>query len=147
MQISGQHAFSAPPEEVWNFLLDPEVLKASLPGCERLEEVGPDEYEATMTIGIAMIKGKYDGKVKITDKDEPHSYKMAIEGKGPQGQVSGIGTIELEPKDGGTLVHYAGDATVRGVLARVGARVMQPAAKMITGQFFDRMEQQAKQAV
>jgi uncharacterized protein len=147
MQVSGEHSFAAPPEDVWRFLLDPEVLTASLPGCERLEEVGPDEYEATMTIGIAMIKGKYDGKVKITDKDEPHSYKMAVEGKGPQGQVSGVGTIELEPKDGGTLVHYAGDATVRGVLARVGARVMQPAAKMITGQFFDRMEKHARQAV
>jgi carbon monoxide dehydrogenase subunit G len=143
MQITGEHTFSAPPEEVLDFMLDPEVLKACLPGCERLEEVGPDEYEATMTIGIAMIKGKYDGKVKISDKDEPHSYKMAVEGKGPQGQVSGVGTIELTPDNGGTLVHYSGDATVRGVLARVGARVMQPAAKMITGQFFERMEKQA----
>src|SRR6476620_10603741 len=99
MEVSGQHRFDLPRDKVWRFLLDPEVLKASLPGCERLEEVGPDEYEATMTIGIAMIKGKYDGKVKITDKDEPHSYKMAVEGRGPQGQVEGVGTIELEPKD------------------------------------------------
>lgn len=147
MQISGEHRFSAPPEEVWRFMLDPAVLKACLPGCERLEEVGPDEYDATMTIGIAMIKGKYDGHVKISDKDEPHSYKMAVEGKGAQGQVSGVGTIELAADNGGTLVRYAGDATVRGVLARVGARVMQPAAKMITGQFFDRMEKRAKQTV
>jgi carbon monoxide dehydrogenase subunit G len=40
------------------------------------------------------------------------------------------------------LVKYQGEANVRGTLARVGARVIQPAAKTIAAQFFERMESQ-----
>jgi carbon monoxide dehydrogenase subunit G len=146
MELVGEHTFNAPRERVWELLLDPAVLKASLPGCERLERVGEDEYEATMKIGVAMIKGTFTGKVKITDKQPPERYTMAVEGSGPQGQVSGVGTLELVDQGGTTLVRYKGDANVRGTLARVGARVVQPAAKMIVGQFFDRMEKEAEKA-
>jgi hypothetical protein len=143
MELIGEHSFNVPREKVWEFLLDPEVLKASLPGCEKLEEVGEDEYVATMKIGISFIRGTFSGKVKITDKNEPESYKMAVEGSGPQGQVSGVGTLELVDQGASTLVKYRGDANVRGSLARVGARMIQPAAKTIVGQFFERMEKEA----
>jgi hypothetical protein len=144
MELAGEHTFELPREKVWQFLLDPEVLKASLPGCEKLEAVGEDEYVATMKIGISFIRGTFSGKVKISDKNEPESYRMAVEGTGPQGQVSGVGTLELVDQGGtSTVVRYKGDANVRGALARVGARMIQPAAKTIVGQFFDRMEKEA----
>jgi len=143
MELTGEHTFSAPRQKVWDLLLDPAVLKDALPGCEKLDVVGPDEYAATMKIGVAMIRGTFTGKVKITDKNEPSSYAMSVEGAGPQGQVSGVGTLELIDQGEKTLVRYKGDAKIRGTLARVGARVVQPAAKMIVGQFFDRIEKSA----
>ena len=85
MELVGEHTFNVPRETVWKFLLDPDVLKASLPGCEKLEAVGEDEYVATMKIGISFIRGTFNGKVKISDKNEPESYTMAVEGSGPQG--------------------------------------------------------------
>jgi uncharacterized protein len=100
MELTGEHTFAAPRERVWEFLLDPEVLKQCLPGCEKLDVIGPDEYAATMKIGIAMIKGTFTGRVKISDKQEPERYKMLVEGSGPQGQVSGEGTLELIEQDG-----------------------------------------------
>ena len=143
MELTGEHTFAAPRERVWRFLLDPETLRQCLPGCERLEEVGPDEYEATMKIGVAMIRGTYQGRVKISDKQEPASYRMLVEGKGAAGQVSGEGVLELSEDGSQTRVHYTGTANVRGTLARVGARVMQPAAKMVVGQFFNCLESKA----
>lgn len=143
MQLSGEYTFTAPVQTVWDFMLDPDVLMACLPGCERLDVVGEDEYTATMMIGVAMIKGKYEGRVKISDKQEPNSYRMLVEGKGSQGQVSGDGLLELSESDGGTLVKWSGDANVRGTLARVGNRVVQPAARMIVGQFFKCLEAKA----
>lgn len=140
MELVGEHTFALPRNQVWAMMLDPDVLKACLPGCEKLELIGPDEYAATMKIGVAMIRGTFQGHVKITDKQEPERYSMSVDGSGPQGQVSGVGTLELVDQGDSTLVRYRGDANVRGTLARVGARVVQPAAKMIVGQFFDRME-------
>jgi carbon monoxide dehydrogenase subunit G len=143
MELSGEHRFSAPRERVWALLLDPQILQQCLPGAEDLVEVGPEEYEARMKIGVAAIRGTYQGRVKIQDKDEPNSYRMAVEGKGPAGQISGDAQMTLTEDGDGTIVHWAGKANVRGTLARVGGRVMQPAAKMIVGQFFTCLEGKA----
>ena len=140
MEISGQHRFPVNREKVWQLLLDPAVLQQCLPGTENFVEVGPEEYEAQMKIGVAAIRGTYQGKVKIHTKDEPNSYQMTVEGKGPAGQISGDATIELVEDGGDTVVNWSGKANVRGTLARVGGRVMQPAAKMIVGQFFNCLE-------
>jgi carbon monoxide dehydrogenase subunit G len=143
MELSGEHRFAAPRERVWQLLLDPAMLQQCLPGTEAFVEVGPEEYEARMKIGVAAIRGSYQGRVKIEDKNEPDSYRMRIEGKGPAGQISGEGRIELREDGDGTLVNWSGVANVRGTLARVGGRVMQPAAKMIVGQFFSCLEGKA----
>ncbi len=143
MEISGQHRFSAARERVWALLLDPSILQQCLPGTEELVEVGPEEYEARMKIGVAAIRGTYQGKVKIEDKSEPSSYRMVVEGKGPAGQISGDAKIDLAEDGEGTIVNWTGNANVRGTLARVGGRVMQPAAKMIVGQFFTCLEGKA----
>ena len=141
MQISGQHRFSAPRERVWELLLDPRILQQCLPGAEDLVEVGPEEYEARMKIGVAAIRGTYQGHVKIVDKVQPSSYRMAVDGKGPAGQISGDAKIDLTEDGEETVVNWTGNADVRGTLARVGGRVMQPAAKMIVNQFFSCLEQ------
>lgn len=126
-------------------MLDPEILKSALPGCEELEEIGPNEYRAVMTIGVAMIKGKYDGLVKITDEVRPEGFTMHIEGKGPQGQLTGVGTLKFEEvSDSETSVIYEGDANVKGMLARIGSRVIQPAANMIVGKFFSELPAKMK---
>lgn len=145
MQLTGEHTFEAPRQVVWDFLMDPAVLEGCLPGAEEMTEVGPDEYTAKMKVGIAMIKGTFSGKVKITDKVEPTSYTMAVEGSGPQGQISGVGSLELTEQDGKTTVKYSGEANIRGTMARVGARMIQPAARQIVGQFFGCLESKAMQ--
>ncbi|MFN8592890.1 MAG: carbon monoxide dehydrogenase subunit G [Thermomicrobiales bacterium] len=140
MELSGEHRFAAPRERVWALLLDPNILQQCLPGVESFDEVGAYEYEARMKIGVAAIRGTYQGRVKIEDQDAPNSYKMHVEGKGPAGQISGDATMRLAGDGDSTVVHWSGVANVRGTLARVGGRVMQPAAKMIVGQFFGCLE-------
>jgi uncharacterized protein len=140
MELTGEHTFAAPRQKVWDLLVDPAMLKSCLPGCERLEPVGPDEYEATMKIGVAAIRGTYQGKVKLTNQVAPSSYTLTVEGRGPAGQISGEGKLELVEDGESTRVLYTGVANIRGTLARVGARVMQPAARMIVGQFFGCLE-------
>ena len=68
---------------------------------------------------------------------------MVVEGKGPPGKSPATAEMELSDDGDGTLVNWSGKANVRGTLARVGGRVMQPAAKMIVGQFFSCLEGKA----
>ena len=64
MQVEGQYTINAPIERVWAYLQDPAGLQACIPGCEKLEPRGEDSYEATLKVGVAAVKGTYQGKVE-----------------------------------------------------------------------------------
>src|SRR5258706_13195586 len=82
MKVEGTGDIPAAREKVWAAFLDPAILAQAMPGCEKLEAIGPNEYKATMKVGVAAIKGTFDGKVKLSDLEPPHRYRMAVEGSG-----------------------------------------------------------------
>jgi hypothetical protein len=137
MKISGAHLLNAPREHVWQCLNDPAFLKECLPGCESMEATGPDQYQVILTIGIAVVKGKYTGSVTLSEKEPPQRFKMRVEGKGTGGFLQGTGLLELSEEPPGTKVAYEGDVQVGGPIASVGQRLLEGAAKMIVGQFFN----------
>jgi uncharacterized protein len=136
MKVSGTYILNAPRERVWELLNDPALLKACLPGCESMETIGPDQFQAVLTIGIAAVKGKYTGSVTLLEKEPPRRLTMRIEGKGSGGFMQGTGQLELADDPQGTKVTYQGDIQVGGPIASVGQRLLDGAAKMIVGQFF-----------
>jgi carbon monoxide dehydrogenase subunit G len=144
MKLSGTQSFPAPRQQVWAFLTDPQRLAKCIPGCEQLEAVGENEYHGVMNVGLAAVKGVYNGKVKLEDMQPSAHYKMLLDGKGKQGFIKGSGTIDLEEQNGRTLLTYEGDIQVGGPLASVGQRLIDGAAKMMIGQFFTAMEAEIK---
>jgi uncharacterized protein len=136
VKVSGTNLLNAPRDRVWQCLNDPAFLKECLPGCESMEATGPDQYQATLTIGISVVKGKYAGSVTLTEKEPPQRLKMRVEGKGTGGFMQGTGLLELSDDPQGTTVTYQGDVQVGGPIASVGQRLLEGAAKMIVGQFF-----------
>lgn len=137
MQVKGQANLSAPRGRVWATLLDPSALQACLPGVQTFEQTGPNEWAATLTIGLAGIKGSYSGKVSITDQQVEQSYRLSAEGSGSGNRIKGSAVVTLaDAPNGGTTVSYDGDAQIAGTLAAVGQRLFQPAARMLADQFF-----------
>jgi len=139
MKIEGAADIPAPRDKVWAAFLDPEILAQALPGCEKLEAIGPNEYKATMKIGVAAIKGTFEGKVKLSDLEPPNRYRMAVEGSGGPGFVRGAAGMQLSDVDGGTRVSYDADVQVGGLIASVGQRMLGGVTKMMLDQFFTRM--------
>jgi carbon monoxide dehydrogenase subunit G len=136
VKVSGTHLVNAPRDRSWHLLNDPAFLKAALPGCESMEAIGPDQYQATLTVGIAAVKGKYTGTVTLSDKEPLQRFTMRVEGKGTGGFMQGTGVLELAEDPQGTKVSYQGDVQVGGPIASVGQRLLEGAAKMMVGQFF-----------
>jgi carbon monoxide dehydrogenase subunit G len=146
MTLDGSHLFRAPRDRVWALLTDPAVLARATPGCERLEPVGPDEFDATLSVGVAAVKGTYQGRLAITDKKPPEGYTLRVEGSGRPGFVKGEGRLALTEQDGGTLVTITGEAQVGGLIAAVGQRLMGAAARMLMSQFFAALEAELDRA-
>lgn len=134
MKITGKLTIDAPRDQVWAALNDIEVLARIVPGCERLEQIGDNEFEGTVKIGIQAIKGTYNGKIRLEDIQPPHHYKLIASGRSPNGVVDGAGAVDLEEQGGKTLLTYSGDAQIGGTLASVGQRLIEGASKQMINQ-------------
>jgi len=139
MKIEGSRDIATPRARVWEAFLDPGKLANAIPGCDKLEEVGPGEYKATMKVGVGPVKGTFEGKVRLSDLDPPNRYRMEIEGTGGPGFMRGSAAMELTDAEGGTRVTYNADVQVGGLIASVGQRMLGGVSKMMLDQFFNRM--------
>jgi carbon monoxide dehydrogenase subunit G len=141
MRLEGTNTLPAPLETVWKTINDPEALRRCTPGLKELKEIGPDTYQATLTIGIAAVKGTYAGTMAITEKRAPTHYKISLDGSGGAGFMKGEGTVDLEAQGDVTTVKWVGDIQIGGLIAGVGQRMLGGVGKMLIGQFFKCLEQ------
>ena len=137
MTMTGEIPLEAKRDVVWAKLNDPAVLKACIPGCESLELIGENEFQAAATNKIGPVKARFKGKVKLTDLDPPNGYKISGEGDGGiAGFAKGGASVSLTDKDGGTLLTYNVEAQIGGKLAQLGQRLVNGAAKKMADDFF-----------
>lgn len=144
MKIQGSYSVAAPPEIVFRQLLNPEVLCSALPGCEKLAPNADGSYQTVMKVGIAAVKGTYQGRVEILDQKPPEQFRISVNATGKGGFLKGEGAITLASSDGGTTVSYSGETQVGGMIAAVGQRMIQAATKQIVSQFFQAFAKQVQ---
>jgi 2-furoyl-CoA dehydrogenase large subunit len=137
----GEVVLSAPVAEVWRRLVDAQELAAIVPGCQSLTQDGPDSYSAKVVIGVAGIRGSYDARIELRDKQEGRSVRLVGKASGALGFGSGSGLITLTPEqDGRTRLHYRYAADVGGKVAAVGQRMLGTVTKLLIAQFFRSLE-------
>ena len=137
MQIIGTAHMNAPIPVAWDAFHDPGVLTRTIPGLQSLEETGQDAYKATVSAGVAAIKGTYTGNVAITEQVKHESFLLKASGQGGPGTISADVRVRLsEAEDGGTDIAWAADASVGGPIGGVGQRMLQGVARKMATQFF-----------
>jgi len=145
MEIRGERRLDAPRSRVWTALLDPEMLRAAIPGCEEFVQTGPDEYDLRVKVGISAIRGTYAGHVRMSEAQPEASYRLVAGGSGMGGGAEGDATITLEDDGDGTRLRYVADVKARGVISRLGSRLIGNAARMMADRFFEGFEAQLVQ--
>lgn len=137
MKIYGSNVVPHPIPAVWDALLDPRVLVATIPGCERLTATGENAYDMTVTAGVAAIKGTYQGACSLFDLNEHHSLTMKLTGSGAPGTVDATVNVSFnEATPGTTRIDYEADAVVGGMVGGVGQRMLTSVSKRMAAEFF-----------
>lgn len=134
MKIQGTHTFDAPRERVWRALLDPAVLARTLPGCEKLERVGENDFQGVLNVHVGPVKGQFQGTLRLTDVQPLESYHMKLDGKGPSGFMNGEGELRLTDNGSSTTLAYDIESQVGGRVAAVGQRLLESSSKSIARQ-------------
>ena len=138
MQLTDSREIAATPEIVWAAILDPEVLKQCVPGCQEMTGSPEEGFEAKVVQKVGPVKATFKGTVTLSDMQPPESLTLTGEGKGgAAGFAKGGADVRLEPKGEGTLLSYDVEAKVGGKLAQLGSRIIDGFAKKMADQFFD----------
>lgn len=144
MILQGKHNFKAPREIVWKIMNQTESLEKSMPGCKQLIKVNEDEYEARFEMGVAAIKGKYDGKIVLSDKVAPEKMTLHMSMEGSSGIVNATAHLTLSEVGEHTLLEYQGEGQINGLIAGVGQRMLSGIAKFMLNQFFNAIEKEIR---
>ena len=137
MEIKGSYHLPCDPQRAWEALNDPELLKACLKGCERLEKTADDRFEGTVQAKVGPVNARFSGSLTQTEINAPHGCTMVFEGQGGvAGFAKGQADVKLDAVDGGTQLSYIADAKIGGKLAQMGARLVEGTARSMAEDFF-----------
>jgi carbon monoxide dehydrogenase subunit G len=141
MKLTDTREIKADPKVVWDAILNPEVLKECIPGCESLTGSVAEGYEAVVKQKVGPVSATFTGLVQLSDIVEGRSLKISGEGKGGvAGFAKGGADVSFEPFEGGTRLTYAAEANVGGKIAQLGSRIIDSFAKKLADEFFTRFQ-------
>jgi uncharacterized protein len=137
MELNEEKRIPAPQDAVWRAIMDPDVLKVCIPGCESVDKKSDTEFTARVVVAVGPVKAKFTGEVTLSDIDAPNG--CTISGKG-SGGVAGFGkgsaVVKLRTEGAETVLAYRVNASVGGKLAQIGQRLIDSTAKKLADEFF-----------
>jgi carbon monoxide dehydrogenase subunit G len=141
MLLSDTREIKADPKVVWDAILNPDVLKECIPGCQSLTGSVAEGYEAVVKQKVGPVSATFTGLVQLSDIIEGKSLKISGEGKGGvAGFAKGGANVSFEPMEGGTRLTYEAEANVGGKIAQLGSRIIDSFAKKLADEFFTRFQ-------
>ena len=145
MQLTGQHLVNASAQQIWDMMMNPDVLARITPGITKLERIDDDNYKAIAEVKIGPVSAAFTGNLTVKDRNEPHSFKLCVQQNSKVGNANADMDMHLKvvsPTQ--TEVSFTGDVKLSGTLAIMGGRVITPVANMLSKQFFDALEAEAR---
>ena len=147
MEMQASRTLVVSQQQAWEALNDPEVRKLCIPGCDKVEPTGENQYSVAMALKIGPVSAKFAGKITLSDIVPPESYNIAFEGSGGvAGFGKGNAQVKLVPLPADAAgqasceLHYTVHASVGGKIAQLGQRLIDGAAKSMAEDFFKRFD-------
>lgn len=144
MKLEGTADFVYDVADVWTSLHDIDILIKTIPGCKSMVPDDEGGYIVAVSLGVAAIKGDYEGKVRVIDVEFPHHYVLDGEGSGTPGYINMKVDCFLDATEQGTLMRWTCDAEVGGLIAGIGGRVLTGISKFMAKQFFKALNDEMK---
>ncbi|MCC2675255.1 MAG: carbon monoxide dehydrogenase [Ramlibacter sp.] len=145
MEMQGSRRLAVSQQQAWEALNDPQVLKTCIPGCDKVEPTGENQYAIGMSVKVGPVAARFAGKITLVDVLPPNSYTIVFEGQGgPAGFGKGTAKVALAPpaEGAGCELAYSAQAQVGGKIAQVGQRLVDGVARSMAEDFFRRFDEE-----
>src|SRR5271169_6721590 len=131
MHYDGSFEVPVPRKKVYDTVIDPAKMTSIFPDVQDVKMVDENTFTLKAKVGIGFIRGMMDVKLNMVEKTPPGFVRMKAKGNGLSSSVELENTFTLEDTAGGkgTLVKWAADAKIAGLMASVGSRLIDAAAQ------------------
>jgi carbon monoxide dehydrogenase subunit G len=134
MQLENSFQVSAPPERVFEYLLDINKVVGCVPGAELSEVVDPSTFKGRVKVKVGPITVAYNGTARISGRDDAERVAtLSAEGRETTGSGSAraTATMKVQPAGEGSLVELVTEYHVAGRVAQFGRGVMEDVSKRL----------------
>jgi len=145
MDINGSQKIKASRPQVFAALLNPDVLKESIPGCESakiVETAKGQELKLRISPSIPGLKGPYVVFLQTGEVVPPSRVVLIAEPSSSMGSVKATCVVNLADDAVGTILSYNAHAEMEGKIAATPDIILKGAVKMALDQFFKNFEKQ-----
>jgi carbon monoxide dehydrogenase subunit G len=144
LEISKTFTIDAPRKAVWEFLTDPYRVARCLPGAAITERVDDQNYTGTITIKVGPVSASYKGKVRF-EKLDPAAGTAEIVASGQDVKGKGGADMRMQSRlkevaPGKTEVSATSQVNITGILAQMGARMIQDVSDQMLQKFTEAMQ-------
>jgi carbon monoxide dehydrogenase subunit G len=128
-----------PIESVWKFISDPRKVANCLPGAQITETVDDRTFKGVIKVQVGPSVTDYKGQVHIERLDD-QQHEIELVGKGQDIRGKGSASMKMTGKvqslpDGSTEVASVAEVNVVGLLAQLGARMIQEVSNKMFAEF------------
>ena len=129
IKFSGEFEVKKKPEEVYDFLTDPNRFAALLPDFQGLAVQDAKHFTVKLNVGISYIKGIADVKMELAEADRPRRAQYKGQGAVAGGNVTIVAGFDLSGTALGTKVNWQGESQIFGRLASIAGGLLEPLGK------------------
>ena len=129
IKFGGEFEAARTPEDVYDFLTNPEKFGPLLPDFQGMTIQDDKHFTVKVNVGISYIKGTAEVKMELAQAERPKRAQYKGQGSVAGGNVSLIAGFDLTPAANGTKVAWQGEAQIFGKLASVAGGLLEPLGK------------------
>ena len=140
IKFGGEFEVKRSPEEVYDFLTDPQKFGPLLPDFQGMSVQDPTHFTVKVSVGVSYIKGTADVKMVLAEAERPRRAKYTGQGSVPGGGANIVAGFDVAADNGGTRVAWAGEAQVFGKLASIAGGLLEPLGKKNVQKLIDALQ-------
>ncbi|MFD1644567.1 CoxG family protein [Haloarchaeobius litoreus] len=145
IEFEGEFELDMPPEELWPYFTDPDVIADCAPGMKELKLNSPSDLEAVMSVKVGSVSPTFDVDVTVVEATKPSTLRMSAVGNSSRNAFETAAHMDLQPTDeGGTLATWNASAEVSGLIASLGQRALGGVTTRLVNNFFDDLQAAAE---
>lgn len=148
MEFGGRYRFGARRDAVWRALNDAAVLKAVIPGCERIEWTGATSLELSVRVDLGLLHPRFTGELALSDVHPAERYVLTGRGKGGLlGLAHASARISLADDGTGTILVFEAEGKADNGIMKLGRALIGGSAQRIIDGFFEAIGRQMRTEV